>query len=1208
MFRKVLIANRGEIACRIIRTLRKMGIGSVAVYSDADASAQHVLMADEAIRLGTAPAMDSYLNVKALFEAIWRTGAEAVHPGYGFLSENAGFAEACEAEGIAFIGPTPQQLSDFGLKHRARELAEQFQVMTVPGSGLLANASSAVEVARSIGYPVMLKSTAGGGGIGMQVCHTDKETVEGFERICRLSSGNFKEAGIFAEKYIEHSRHIEVQIFGDGRGQVAILGERDCSIQRRHQKVIEETPAPHLPAKARRELYAAARRLAEGVAYRSAGTVEFIYDCDDGKFYFLEVNTRLQVEHGVTESVFGIDLVEWMVKQAAGIAPFRPGEFFTPSGAAMEFRIYAEDPGKNYQPSSGLVTTADFPYGVRCDTWIETGTEVGAWYDPLLAKIIVSGESRDEVIVRGRQALKECQITGFETNLELLRGILEMEKFHAGVVSTALLREFEYRVPTFEILAPGAQTTVQDYPGRLGHWDVGVPPSGPMDDFHFRMANRIVGNAPGTPGLEMTLSGASMRFNTEAIIALTGGRFPVTVNLIPIEFNRPIKVHAGDVLKVGATRGGQRCYLAVRGGIEVPKYLGSGSTFTLGRFGGHGGRALVAGDVLHIGSTVVSTPLEPVPSALPKIGSSWEIAVLYGPHGAPDYLAPEDLQTFLEAEWEVHYNSSRTGVRLIGPQFKWARPDGGEAGLHPSNLHDNAYAVGSLDFTGDMPVILGPDGPSLGGFVCPFTIVLGELWKVGQLCSGDKVRFIPITLEDATVLRHYRESILADPTVEIATPKIVKKALPQMLAELPSPIVAEYHQDSELEHIVCRQDGDASLLLEFGSPVLDLRLRFAVHAWMLKLQELHHPALIDLTPGIRSLQLHFDPEQLPQAELLKLVSQLAHELRHNRIKKVPARIVYLPLSWDDPATRLAIEKYVSTVRPGAPWCCPNNIEFIRRVNGLRSIDQVRETVFNAKYLVMGLGDVYLGAPVAVPLDPRHRLVTTKYNPARTWTPENAVGIGGAYLCVYGMEGPGGYQFVGRTVQMWNRFRSTESFEAGKPWLLRFFDEIRFYPVSAEELLQLRRDFITGEFQVRIDPAEFDIEEYERFLKENAESILEFEMARKRAFEEERQRWIATGQLTYETHASASMEPAPETQLEAGEEGVYAPAAGSIWKLNAGRIGFHAKAGESLAVMESMKTEIAVPAESECEVTQVFCTAGMEVRSGQCLFAVKNMSC
>ena len=374
---------------------------------------------------------------------------------------------------------------------------------------------------------------------------------------------------------------------------------------------------------------------------------------------------------------------------------------------------------------------------------------------------------------------------------------------------------------------------------------------------------------------------------------------------------------------------------------------------------------------------------------------------------------------------------------------------------------------------------------------------------------------------------------------------------------------------------------------------------------MLAVKDRMQDFVIDVTPGIRSIQIHYDIRKIRQGEVLKILKELSEHLKKNKVTKVPTRTVYLPLSWDDPQTRIAIEKYVTTVRPGAPWCCPNNIEFIRRVNGLDSIEDVKKIIFDADYLVMGLGDVYLGAPVATPLDPRHRLVTTKYNPARTWTPENAVGIGGAYMCVYGMEGPGGYQFVGRTVQMWNRFKKTADFPL--PYLLRFFDQIRFYEVSADDLLQMRKDFVAGKFHVKIEESSFDITEYENFLADNAQSIAAFEIKRKTAFEEEKERWIRTGQFTFESH-SAESAPVAEVTLSEGEEGVYSPVAGSLWKLVVSEAGKRVKAGETLAVLESMKTEIPVVADEDVVVSQVFAKPSMEVRSGQCLFAVKPSPC
>ena len=321
MFDKVLIANRGAIACRILRTLHRLSIRSVAVYSRADAHSLHVARADEAVPIGEALAVDTYLDPGKILEAARQTGAQAIHPGYGFLSENAAFAEECAAFGIAFIGPTPEQLRDFGLKHTARALARESGLPLLPGTGLLEDVDQALHEAEAIGYPVMLKSTAGGGGIGMQLCPDAAALGAAFDSVRRLSRNNFSDAGLFLEKYVANARHVEVQIFGDGDGRVIALGERDCSLQRRNQKVIEETPAPGLRETVREQLLASARRLGKAVNYRSAGTVEFLYDAATEKFYFLEVNTRLQVEHGVTEEVTGVDLVEWMVRLAAGELP-----------------------------------------------------------------------------------------------------------------------------------------------------------------------------------------------------------------------------------------------------------------------------------------------------------------------------------------------------------------------------------------------------------------------------------------------------------------------------------------------------------------------------------------------------------------------------------------------------------------------------------------------------------------------------------------------------------------------------------------------------------------------------------------------------------------------------------------------------------------------------------------------------------------------
>jgi urea carboxylase len=369
---------------------------------------------------------------------------------------------------------------------------------------------------------------------------------------------------------------------------------------------------------------------------------------------------------------------------------------------------------------------------------------------------------------------------------------------------------------------------------------------------------------------------------------------------------------------------------------------------------------------------------------------------------------------------------------------------------------------------------------------------------------------------------------------------------------------------------------------------------------MLHLQALAIPGILELTPGIRSLQVHYDPLQLPHADLLARLREAEQALGDSMDLVLPARIVHLPLSWDDPATQLAIDKYTRSVRPGAPWC-PSNIEFIRRINGMDSVEEVHNIVYGASYLVMGLGDVYLGAPVATPLDPRHRLVTTKYNPARTWTPENAVGIGGSYLCVYGMEGPGGYQFVGRTLQMWNRWRCTPEFE--QPWLLRFFDQIRFFPVSEDELLRIREDFPRGAYRLHIEETTFNLSAYELFLEANAADIADFKARQQAAFEDERRRWIETGQATYTQPENAAIEEtADEPALSETEIVVEAHVHGSVWQLEVQQ-GQTIAAGDTLLVLESMKMEIALRAEHAGVVSRVLCHPGTQVTPGQKLLVV-----
>jgi urea carboxylase len=371
------------------------------------------------------------------------------------------------------------------------------------------------------------------------------------------------------------------------------------------------------------------------------------------------------------------------------------------------------------------------------------------------------------------------------------------------------------------------------------------------------------------------------------------------------------------------------------------------------------------------------------------------------------------------------------------------------------------------------------------------------------------------------------------------------------------------------------------------------------------LAEHPQPGVIDLVPGIRSLQVHFDSRIEPQRRLLDTLIDAEARLPGLEAIEVPSRIVHLPLSWDDPATRLAIEKYMQSVRPDAPWC-PSNLEFIRRVNGLSSIDDVRRIVFDASYLVLALGDVYLGAPVATPVDPRHRLVTTKYNPARTWTAENSVGIGGAYLCIYGMEGPGGYQFVGRTIQMFNRWRQTHDFVDGKPWLLRFFDQVRFFPVGADELLKIREDFRLGRYRLKIEHTHFRLADYHRFCAENAAGIAAFRQAQQAAFAAERRRWEQRGEFKAAAQAEASVAAAPAAeavQVPPGAEAVESPMVANVWKVLA-TAGQTVQAGDPLVILEAMKMETTVSAQAAGTVLSVNCRPGQMVMPGTTLCVIR----
>ena len=577
MFDKVLIANRGAIAVRIERTLKKMGIGSVAVYSKADQDSLHVERADEAVYIGDGTAKETYIDTKKIIKAALDTGAKAIHPGYGFLSENTDFAKECEENGIKFIGPDSEQIKLFGLKHSARALAEKADVPLLPGTGLLSGVEEAVTEAEKIGYPVILKSTAGGGGIGMRICNSTEELRQAYDAVCHLAAANFNDAGVFLEKYVTRSRHVEVQIFGNEYGETTALAERDCSVQRRNQKVVEESPAPNLSDEVREKMYAAAERLAKEASYRSAGTVEFLYDDQTEGFYFLEVNTRLQVEHGITEEVLGIDLVEWMVKEAAGELKNIKSLVHKPQGHAIEVRVYAEDCINGFRPGTGKIDAVTFSPEARVETWIQKGVEVTSLYDPMLAKLIVHGSDRADAIAKMERVLKDSRVYGITSNMQYLAALLKTETYQTGALFTGMLKDFMPQEHAIEVLDGGVQTTVQDYPGMIGYWFVGVPPCGPMDAYNFRIGNSILGNDESAPGLELTLRGGSYRFRTTVSFCITGADMKATLDGVEIPMYQVVHASAMQVLKFKDCKVGMRTYLLVAGGFDMPKIMGRNS-------------------------------------------------------------------------------------------------------------------------------------------------------------------------------------------------------------------------------------------------------------------------------------------------------------------------------------------------------------------------------------------------------------------------------------------------------------------------------------------------------------------------------------------------------------------------------------------------------------------------------------------------------
>lgn len=1235
---KLLVANRGEIAVRLCKSAKSLGVATVAIYTAADIGSMHVKAADEHYEV------NSYIDEEAIVGIAVSTACTAVIPGYGFISESKSFAEACERKGIEFCGPGPEVLSTFGLKHTARAAAQKAGVPICLGTDVLETGAAALKWARetNVQYPLLFKAIAGGGGIGMVQVDEESEVEAAFDVASRNAKKAFGDGRMYVEQMLVGARHIEVQIFGDGKGDAVALGTRECSVQRRNQKVVEEAPAPNIPADRLEAIAACAAKLASSVAYNSAGTVEFLLDASN-QFFFLEVNTRLQVEHGVTELIFGLDLVAAMIQQGNGTRHGSAGvnmarlKGLVPKGSAIECRVYAEDATNNFLPSPGVLGEVSFPTGsipnVRVDTWVRSGTEVTPHFDPLIAKLMTYGETRAAAVATMGEALTKTVIKGSTSNLKYLRRICASSEFVSGKYDLGILTRIGMEPPSgMKVVHPGFYSSIQDYPGRsakngqLGEfWRIGIPPSGPMDDLSSRLANALLGNSEEAATLEFTIKGPTLTFAEPTTIAVAGANFgDATLDGAPFLMHTSVAVEAGSTLTLGLVSpgsGGQRGYLAVAGGFDVPLYLGSRSTFPLGQMGGHQGRPLIAGDSVPIGAELNDTAAAGVTcEGATMAGQHWTVGCVVGPHGAPDFLTVGGMKAFFEAAWRVHHNSNRNGVRLLGPKPEWTRTDGGAGGSHPSNVIDNEYAVGTINFTGDMPIFIGRDGPSLGGFVCNVTVPQAEMWKMGQVKPDDLITFEPISMSEcltrraaqlATLAAVYASSGCRTPP-QLRAPIALDASFTKVVDACNAVLYETKHDGDDTGHpdVCCRLQGDEYVLVEYGPPQIDLRLRFRVEGIERYLRGAGATGLLETAPGVRSLQIRYDNSLLSLRQLIDLLHQADKAVPSADSMKVTTRVLHLPCVLHDRWSQEAVDKYTQSNQAanGAHWTkpyLPDNSEFVAKQNGLPSVDAVNEIILKASYMVLGLGDVYLGCPAALPVDPTHRIMNPKYNPARTYTPQGAIGIGGTFMCLYPTASPGGYQLVGRSLPIWNAFCVNQLYEEGCPWLLRMFDQVRFYEVSEAELEDAFEKFKHGLYVPRTELEVFDVAAYSAWIStpEMVEKIATFESARKAG--EASIDWTEPQPNPLVKWAGEVMEALFASGAAAAlADGipVPAPCSANVWKVEV-KVGQMLEEGDPVVILEAMKMEYSVTAPCKGTVQSVAAKQGGAVKQGDVLLTM-----
>ncbi|KAL8829101.1 MAG: hypothetical protein Q9191_002204, partial [Dirinaria sp. TL-2023a] len=1135
----VVVANRGEISTRIIKSVKKVGIRSIALYTEADAASTHVLDADESVLLPGGNAK-GYLDGDAIIDIAKKYNADAIIPGYGFLSENASFAHAVSDAGIAWVGPSPATIKSFGIKHTARELAAKAGVPIVPGSnGLIESEEDAVREAETLGFPIMLKATAGGGGMGLLTCQSAPEVREAYATVKCRGEALFKNGGLFMERFYPDSHHIEVQVFGNGQGSAIHFGERECSIQRRHQKVIEECPSPFVerhPA-LRQKICEAAVRLAESIKYGSAGTIEYLVDNKSVDFFFLEMNTRLQVEHGITELCYNVDLVKLMLEQAdaeiggkGGIDPnklksLQPSE---PQGCAIEARVYAENPARDYAPAPGVLQLVNWKDidGSRLDTWVRTGTIVSSNYDPLLAKMMFHAPNRNCAIAGMHEILTQSRICGPPTNLDFIASILDDPRFNAGETMTKFLTDFQYAPAAIQVISGGAHTTVQDFPGRpsMGR---GFPHAGPMDPLAFQVANLLVGNARGTEGLEITLDGPELLFLGAAVVAVCGAPIDVKVDGRAISMWTRTRIEAGQKLKIGGTtNGGCRSYLALHGGLpSVAEWFGSKATSPGVRVGGLQGRALASGDLL----------------ALTKV--------------VPDTIS-------------------------------------GPCGAHPSNVAEYGYPVGTLNWTGDDPCIFPVDCPDFGGFVSSTTIVKGEFWRLGQMKAGDTMQYREVSLQQALEIRARIDQYIGDVGKACSGKMRFNEIEPLDYEKTPLSARSDKAGDAIVHQIASkdkqplttyRQGGDDYLLVEYGHGNFDLNHRCRVTALNKALKESRTGISFsnDLTNTVgccNTLLIHYNGLRIPQARLIEQLISLESSIGDLSHAKVPSRIFKLPITFDTSGEKEAIKRYMETQRPYASYL-PDNMEFVAKNNGLEKKD-LKQILLGNELIAVSVG-FFAALPLCLPVDPRRRIYCPKFNPSRVFTPEGQVSWGGACMALYNVESPGGYQLTGRTIPGVDILGSKKGYSLARPWLFEDFDQLSFHEVSEEEYEKQLALFHSGRYEYQVENTVFDMAEHNTLLEQTKDEVAQI---RKKQSEAQKEMDRVEAHLMEKWTREKAEGKIPVDKIEAllndpAISQIPSPLNANVWKVIA-REGDILKGNDVVAILEAMKLEITVRANDE----------------------------